>query len=66
MDSEPANGNTGERYRMRFLGMVLNLWLARPIRCSIGLTVILLGIPFYQHWSKRAAEPSPMQPRTVD
>jgi APA family basic amino acid/polyamine antiporter len=33
-------------------GMVLNLWLARPIRCSIGLTAILLGIPFYRHWSK--------------
>jgi hypothetical protein len=46
--------------------MVLNLWLARPIRCSIGLTAILLGIPFYRHWSKKAAESSPAQPRTVD
>jgi basic amino acid/polyamine antiporter, APA family len=46
--------------------MALNLWLARPIRCSIGLTAILLGIPFYRHWSERAAEPCPAQPLTVD
>jgi amino acid transporter len=46
--------------------MVLNLWLARPIRCSVGLTAILLGIPFYRHWSKKAAESSPAQPLTVD
>ena len=48
------------------LGMVLNLWLARPIRCSIGLTAILLGIPFYRHWSKKAAEPSRDQSLIVD
>jgi len=47
-------------------GMVLNLWLARPIRCSIGLAAILLGIPFYRHWSKKTAEASPDQPLTVD
>jgi amino acid transporter len=40
-------------------GMVLNLWLARPVRCSIGLTAIVAGIPFYRHWSKKAAEASP-------
>lgn len=47
-------------------GMVLNLWLARPIRCSIGLTAILLGIPFYRHWSKKLAELSPAQSLTGD
>ena len=47
-------------------GMVMNLWLARPIRCSIGLMAILLGIPFYRYWGKKAAEHSAAQPLTLD
>jgi amino acid transporter len=31
-----------------------NLWLVRPIRSSIGLCVILLGLPFYVHWRKKS------------
>jgi len=31
-----------------------NLWLIRPVRSSIGLLIILLGIPFFYHWRKRA------------
>ena len=31
----------------------LNLWLLRPIRSSIGLALIMLGIPFFYHWRKR-------------
>jgi basic amino acid/polyamine antiporter, APA family len=27
-----------------------SLWLARPVRCSIGLTVILSGLFFYRSW----------------
>jgi hypothetical protein len=33
--------------------MTVNLWLDRPVRSSIGLGVILLGLPFYFHWSKK-------------
>jgi APA family basic amino acid/polyamine antiporter len=31
----------------------INLWLLRPVRSSVGLIVILLGIPFFYHWRKR-------------
>jgi APA family basic amino acid/polyamine antiporter len=31
----------------------LNLILVRPIRSSIGLAIMLLGIPFFRYWSKR-------------
>jgi APA family basic amino acid/polyamine antiporter len=27
-----------------------SLWLARPVRCSIGLAVILSGLIFYRSW----------------
>jgi len=37
------------------LAMSANLWLVRPMRSSIGLAVILLGIPFFYHWRRRAA-----------
>lgn len=32
----------------------VNLWLVRPVRSSIGLAVILLGMPFFFYWRKRA------------
>jgi basic amino acid/polyamine antiporter, APA family len=31
----------------------LNLWLTRPIRSSVGLALILLGLPFFYYWRKR-------------
>jgi APA family basic amino acid/polyamine antiporter len=31
----------------------VNLWLIRPIRSSIGLAIILLGVPFFHHWRRR-------------
>jgi APA family basic amino acid/polyamine antiporter len=34
------------------LALTVNLWLVRPIRSSIGLAVILLGVPFYFRWRK--------------
>jgi basic amino acid/polyamine antiporter, APA family len=36
------------------LGISLNLFLLRPVRSSIGLAIMLLGIPFFRHWRKRA------------
>lgn len=33
----------------------VNLWLIRPVRSSIGLTIIMLGVPFFYRWRKRAA-----------
>jgi hypothetical protein len=33
--------------------MTVNLWLDRPVRSSIGLGIILLGLPFYFHWRKK-------------
>src|SRR6266704_402395 len=31
----------------------VNLWLVRPVRSSIGLAVILLGIPFFNFWRRK-------------
>jgi basic amino acid/polyamine antiporter, APA family len=36
------------------LAMTVNLWLDRPMRSSIGLGIILLGLPFYFHWRKKS------------
>lgn len=36
------------------LAMTAKLWLDRPVRSSIGLGVILLGLPFYFHWRKKS------------
>ena len=32
------------------LALTLNLWLVRPGRSTIGLLLILVGLPFYRHW----------------
>ena len=34
--------------------MTVKLWLDRPVRCSIGLAIMLLGLPFYFHWRKKS------------
>jgi amino acid transporter len=34
--------------------IAVNLWLARPVRSSVGLPIILLGVPFFYRWRKRA------------
>lgn len=36
------------------LAMTINLWMDRPVRSSIGLGLILLGLPFYFHWRKKS------------
>jgi APA family basic amino acid/polyamine antiporter len=30
--------------------LTVTLWLARPVRSSIGLVLIFSGLLFYQHW----------------
>ena len=34
--------------------IAVNLWMVRPIRSSIGLAIILLGVPFFYRWRKGA------------
>lgn len=36
------------------LAISLNLWFARPVRSSIGIVTILLGLPFFYYWRRRA------------
>jgi len=36
------------------LAVTLNVWIERPLRSSIGLALILSGLPFYRRWSARA------------
>ncbi|MHB8811779.1 MAG: APC family permease [Steroidobacteraceae bacterium] len=35
------------------LALTINLWLDQPVRSSIGLVVILAGLPFYYAWHRR-------------
>lgn len=37
------------------LALTVNLWLERPGRSTIGLVLILAGLPFYRWWNARAA-----------
>jgi amino acid transporter len=36
------------------VALTVNLWTVRPVRSSIGLLVILAGVPFYYRWRERA------------
>ena len=35
------------------MALTVNLWMVRPVRSSLGLGVIVLGIPFFYRWHKR-------------
>jgi amino acid transporter len=35
------------------LALTLNIWIQRPGRSSIGLLLILAGLPFYRMWARR-------------
>jgi basic amino acid/polyamine antiporter, APA family len=35
------------------LVLTLNLWFVRPGRSTLGLLLILAGLPFYRYWTKR-------------
>jgi len=37
------------------VALTVNLWMVRPVRSSLGLAVILLGIPFFYRWRKGSA-----------
>ncbi|MGB7283939.1 MAG: amino acid permease [Candidatus Acidiferrum sp.] len=34
------------------IALTVNLWMVRPVRSSLGVAVILAGIPFFYHWRK--------------
>lgn len=41
------------------IALTLNIWLDRPGRSSIGLLLILAGLPFYRHWRKTGSSGTP-------
>jgi hypothetical protein len=41
------------------LALTFNIWLDRPGRSSMGLLLMIAGLPFYRHWSKSAAQNKP-------
>jgi APA family basic amino acid/polyamine antiporter len=34
--------------------IAVNLWLVRPVRSSVGLAIILLGMPFFYYWRRQS------------
>lgn len=40
------------------LALTVNIWLQRPGRSSIGLLLILAGLPFYRRWATRNPQAS--------
>jgi APA family basic amino acid/polyamine antiporter len=34
------------------VALTVNLWMVRPVRSSLGLAVILAGVPFFYRWRK--------------
>jgi APA family basic amino acid/polyamine antiporter len=38
----------------------INLWLVRPVRSSIGLAIILLGVPLLYYWRRRGRTHLPL------
>src|SRR6202011_5829894 len=39
------------------LALTVNIWIDRPVRCSIGLLLIVAGLPFYRHWRAKILAP---------
>jgi basic amino acid/polyamine antiporter, APA family len=37
------------------LALTVSLWLERPGRSSIGLLLIVAGLPFYRHWAQHSS-----------
>ena len=38
------------------LALTVNIWLERPVRCSIGLALILFGLLFYRRWKRETVK----------
>jgi len=34
--------------------IAMNLWMVRPVRSSIGLAIVFLGVPFFYRWRRAA------------
>ena len=43
---------------MGAVALTITLWLARPVRSSIGLALILSGLVFYRNWRKKLSTPA--------
>jgi len=41
------------------LALTVNLWTVRPVRSSLGLAVMLAGIPFFYRWRKAPSASAP-------
>jgi len=37
------------------LALTVNIWFQRPGRSTIGLLLILVGLPLYRYWARRDA-----------
>jgi basic amino acid/polyamine antiporter, APA family len=48
------------------VALTLNLWVVRPVRSSLGLAVILAGVPFFYHWRGSSASTPPGPAATGD
>jgi APA family basic amino acid/polyamine antiporter len=35
------------------VALTVNLWMVRPVRSTLGLAVILVGVPFFYHWRRQ-------------
>jgi basic amino acid/polyamine antiporter, APA family len=44
------------------LALTINIWVQRPGRSSIGLVLILAGLPFYKFWARREKSPAAPAP----
>jgi APA family basic amino acid/polyamine antiporter len=40
------------------LALTINIWIQRPGRSTIGLLLILAGLPFYKFWARREKSPA--------
>jgi len=47
------------------VALTVNLWLVRPVRSSLGLAVILAGVPFFYYWRKTAGSGATSQAEDV-
>lgn len=46
------------------IALTVNLWLTRPMRSSLGLAVILAGVPFFYFWRRDEPRGTPLDERT--